>query len=356
MKAMIMAAGVGSRLMPLTATMPKPMVPILGKPVMEYGVQLLKQHGVTEIIANLHYLPEVIRSYFGTGQAFGVEMSYSFEEILMGTAGGVKNNQSFLETDTFVILSGDALTDIDLTAMYEYHKSKGALATIALKSVEDVSKFGVVIQDREGRITAFQEKPRPEEALSNLANTGIYIFEPEIFELIPADTFYDFGKQLFPLLVEKGLPFYGWETEGYWSDIGSFDTYKEAQFDMLNGRVKLSPMAGDGSIYVGRGSMISSSSKLEGNIVIGDNAVVGERCTLYNSIILHNVTIGEDVTIINSVVGNDCNIKNKVVINSDCVLADRNVLEDQVELLRGVKVWPGRYVLEHNCVKEDLVG
>ncbi|MBS4025288.1 MAG: NDP-sugar synthase [Clostridia bacterium] len=354
MKAMIMAAGVGSRLMPLTATMPKPMVPILGKPVMEHGVNLLKQHGVTQIISNLHYLPDVIRSYFANGQAFGVEMDYSYEETLMGTAGGVKNNQYFLETDTFVILSGDALTDINLSAMYEYHKSRGALATIALKSVEDVSKFGVVIQDSEGRITAFQEKPKPEIALSNLANTGIYIFEPHIFELIPANTFYDFGKQLFPLLVEQNLPFFGWETKGYWSDIGSFETYKEAQFDMINGKVKLNTCKMNSPFYIGRGSVIASSSDIEGNVVIGENTAVGERCTIYNSVILDNVTIGNDITIINSVIGNGCRINDKVVINSDCVLGDENVLEAQVELLQGVKIWPRRLVTE--IVKEDLVG
>ena len=264
----------------------------------------------------------------------------------MGTAGGVKKNQSFLQTGTFVILSGDALTDIDILAMYEYHKSKDALATIALKSVDDVSKFGVVIQDNEGRITAFQEKPKSEEALSNLANTGIYIFEPEIFELIPANTFYDFGKQLFPLLVDQGLPFYGWETNGYWSDIGSFDTYKEAQYYMLKGR----------PVYIGRGSVIAGSASLNGNVVIGDNTVVGERCILHGCVILDDVILGNDVTIVNSVIGKGCKIHNEVVINSDCVLADKNVLESQVELLKGVKVWPGRYILERDCVTGDLVG
>ena len=310
MKAMIMAAGVGARLRPLTATMPKPMVPILGKPVMEYGVELLRQHGVRQIIANLHYLPDVIKSYFADGQAFGVEMHYSYEEELLGTAGGVKHNQAFLETGTFVILSGDGLTDIDLSAMYAYHKRKGALATIALKCVEDVSKYGVVIQDSEGRITAFQEKPKAEAALSNLANTGIYIFEPEIFEFIPAHTFYDFGKELFPRLVEEGLPFYGWETDGYWSDIGSFESYKEAQFHMLNG----SPF------HMGRGSVIADSVALKGNVVIGRNTVVGERCILHDSVILDDVRIGNDATIVDAVIGNGSRIRNKAVIKSECVM------------------------------------
>jgi mannose-1-phosphate guanylyltransferase/mannose-1-phosphate guanylyltransferase/phosphomannomutase len=237
MKAMIMAAGVGSRLMPLTATMPKPMAPIVGRPVMQYSVELLKRHGITDIIANLHYLPDIIRNHFKNGQDFGVKMEYSFEEKLLGTAGGVKNNQWFLDGNTFVILSGDALTDINLTEMYDFHKKKGALATIALKLVEDVTQFGVVALDENEKIKAFQEKPKKEDALSNLANTGIYIFEPEVFNYIPKNKFCDFGKELFPLLVENDMPFYGWETSAYWSDIGSFETYKEAQFDLINGKV-----------------------------------------------------------------------------------------------------------------------
>lgn len=240
MKAMIMAAGVGSRLRPLTAEIPKPMVPIGNKPVMEYCVELLKLHNIKDIIANTHYKAEKIREYFGDGEDFGVRLQYSYEEELLGTAGGVKNNSWFLD-ETFVIVSGDALTNIDLTAMYDFHKAKGALATLALTPVEDVTQFGVVVMDEKNKIGAFQEKPKKAEALSNMVNTGIYIFEPEIFEYIP-EGFYDFGKELFPKLAQGKDEIYGFVTQDYWCDVGSLEVYRQANLDVLSGKFTM----GDG--------------------------------------------------------------------------------------------------------------
>lgn len=377
MKAMIMAAGVGSRLMPLTATIPKPMVPIIGKPVMQYGVELLKKHGITNIIANLHYLPGVITEHFKNGHRFGVYMNYSFEEQLLGTAGGVKNNQWFLDTETFVILSGDALTDIDLTKMYNFHKQKKALVTIALKPATDVTKFGVAVLDYNCKVVAFQEKPKVKEAMSSLVNTGIYMFEAEVFDYIPKNKFYDFGKELFPVLIEKGSPLYGWETSAYWSDIGSFDTYKEAQFDVINSKVSVnidsfylrgesiirgidsevgSNISLKGLLYIGQNSRVNSYCEIKGNVVLGKNSFIGERCILHNCVILDHVEIGDDVFISNSIIGNGCKISNKVAINSDCVISDNNRIERQVELLNGVKIWPGKRIVEDDCVSQDLVG
>lgn len=238
MKAMILAAGVGSRLGHITADKPKPMVPVGGKPVMEHIVNLLRLYGIKDVVANLHYLPETIMTHFRDGSGYGIRLTYSIEETLFGTAGGVKNNQWFLD-ETFLVISGDALTDINLDAFMKFHRDKKSLATIALKEVADVEQFGVVITDEAGRIRSFQEKPKKEEALSNLVNTGIYIFEPEIFDLIPRGEFYDFGRNLFPLLVEKGAPFYGWPMEGYWCDIGTVETYKKACLDAAAGLVRL---------------------------------------------------------------------------------------------------------------------
>lgn len=238
MKGMIMAAGVGTRLHPLTIDRPKPMVPIVGRPLMEHIIYLLRNHGVTQLVANLHYLPDNIRSYFGDGSGFGVNLKYTFEQELMGTAGGVKNNQDFLD-ETFVVVSGDALTDINLRAFLSFHKQQGAIASIALKPMEEVERFGVVIADTKYRITNFQEKPKVEEALSNLVNTGIYIFEPEIFDYIPSGEFYDFGKNLFPRLALGGMPFYGYITEDYWYDVGNVEAYTQAQKDAEQGKVKL---------------------------------------------------------------------------------------------------------------------
>lgn len=238
MKAMVLAAGVGSRLGHITADIPKPMAPVGGKPVMEHIINLLRLYGIRDIIANLHYLPEKIMDHFGDGSGHGIRLTYSVEETLLGTAGGVKNNQWFLD-ETFLVISGDALTDINLASFLNFHREKKALATIALKEVADVEQFGVVITDETGRIRSFQEKPKKEEALSNLVNTGIYIFEPEIFDLIPERQFYDFGRNLFPLLVEKGMPFYGYPMEGYWCDIGTVDTYEKACREASAGLVRL---------------------------------------------------------------------------------------------------------------------
>ncbi len=238
MKGMIMAAGVGTRLHPLTKDIPKPMVPIAGRPLMEHIIHLLRIHGFTQLVANLHYLPQTIQNYFGDGSRFGVNLKYSYEPDLMGTAGGVKNNQDFLD-ETFVVVSGDALTDINLAAFLDFHKQKGAIASIALKPMEEVERFGVVIVDSDGRITSFQEKPKKEEALSNLVNTGVYIFEPEIFNYIPGEEVYDFGKNLFPRLAAEGAPFYGYVTQDYWCDVGNLEAYSQAQKDVEQDRVKL---------------------------------------------------------------------------------------------------------------------
>lgn len=238
MKAMILAAGVGSRLGEITSITPKPMVPVGGKPLMEHIVNLLRHYGIKDVIANLHYLPEMIMNHFGDGGGHGIRLAYSVEEELLGTAGGVKNNQWFFD-ETFLVISGDALTDIDLAGFRAFHRAKKALATIALKKVADVEQFGVVITEDGGLIRSFQEKPKKEEALSNLVNTGIYIFEPEIFDLIPRGEFYDFGRSLFPLLVEKGAPFYGWSMDGYWCDIGTVETYQKACRDAAANLVRL---------------------------------------------------------------------------------------------------------------------
>jgi len=306
---MIMAAGVGSRLMPLTKTVPKPMVPIVNVPVMEYCVKLLKKHGIYNIIANTHYLPSKITDYFQDGKKFGVNMTYSYERELLGTAGGVKNNSWFLD-ETFCIVSGDALTNIDLTEMYKFHKEKNALATLALKPVEDVTQYGVVVTDEEQCIKAFQEKPKKEEALSNLVNTGIYIFEPEIFSYIP-EGFYDFGKQLFPKLVELRERIFGFFTDDYWCDVGSLNVYKQANWDVLQGKaqfpgIKVNP--------IGQGLEKAPGVEIKDNVVIGDNCRLGKNVSLSNCIIWDNCVIEDNVVIDDAIIGAGCVIRANTVI------------------------------------------
>ena len=252
MKAMILAAGKGTRVRPITHTIPKPMIPILQKPVMEFLVELLRQHGFDQIMVNVSHLADVIENYFRDGQKFGVQIAYSFEGRIdedgkmigeaVGSAGGMRRIQDFSPffDDTFVVLCGDALIDLDLTAALKWHREKGALATIVMKSVprEEVSSYGVVVTDDSGRIKDFQEKPSVEEALSTDINTGIYIFEPEIFDYIPSGEEYDIGSQLFPALVAAGAPFYGISMDFEWVDIGKVPDYWRAIQSVLLGEVK----------------------------------------------------------------------------------------------------------------------
>lgn len=331
LKAMIMAAGVGSRLMPMTTDIPKPMIPMANRPLMANTVRLLRKHNFTEIIANLHYHADSITSYFENGQDWGVSLEYSREAELMGTAGGVRRCAWFLD-DSFIIVSGDALTDIDLAALMQDHKRQGALATIALKAVEDVENFGVVVTDEQGLIQSFQEKPRAQEALSRVANTGIYVFEPEIFRYIPARQFYDFGKQVFPQLVKINAPFYGVEVEDYWCDVGNITTYRQAHADVLQGRVKvemdgeLTVLPSGARVLLGPGVQLGENINFEGNVVIGAGSQIGNNVTISNSVIWNNTSIGDHVILQDAVIGARCKIQAESGIARGAVLASDTVL------------------------------
>ena len=233
-----MAGGEGTRLRPLTSNQPKPMVSLCGKPCMEYIVELLKKHGIDETVVTLMFLPKVIRDYFGDGSSLGVSMQYSVEQSPAGTAGSVKLAEDHLRDDTFIVISGDALTDFDLSEIVAFHKQRGAMVTIALKRVENPLEFGVVVVDDEGRIERFLEKPTWGQVFSDTVNTGIYVLEPEVFDHIPADDPYDFSQDLFPKLFEMGAPLYGYVAEGYWQDIGSLPQYLTANRDLLDGKVE----------------------------------------------------------------------------------------------------------------------
>jgi mannose-1-phosphate guanylyltransferase len=314
MKAMILAAGLGTRLRPITYGMPKPMVPVLNRPVMEHIVRLLARHGFNQAIANLHWFPELIEGHCGDGSAFGIELSYSREEQLLGTAGGVRNAAGFLG-DSFLVISGDALTDIDLAAMRRFHESHDGVATLATKRVTDTSQFGVAITGGDGRIQGFQEKPDPAEALSDLANCGIYMFRSEIFDFFPAPgtskaagpdnppAFADWAMDIFPVLLETDVPFYSHEIEAYWNDIGNLDELREGNLDALRGAVELdpgAPVVADGvwaasplegaevtaPTLVGADVELGESVRLEGPAIIGDGCRVGDGACIRDSIVL----------------------------------------------------------------------
>lgn len=337
MKAMILAAGKGTRVRPITYTIPKPMIPILQKPVMEFLLELLRQHGFDQIMVNVSHLANEIESYFRDGQRFGVQIAYSFEgriedgELIgdaIGSAGGMRRIQDFYPffDDTFIVLCGDALIDLDLSEAVRFHREKGAIATVVMKSVprEEVPSYGVVVTDDEGRIKTFQEKPAVEEALSTDINTGIYIFEPEVLEYVPSGTEFDIGSQLFPKLVEMEAPFYGVSMDFQWIDIGKVPDYWQAVRSVLTGEVKNVPIPGtevapgiytglnvavnwdkvdiEGPVYIGGMTRIEDGAKIIGPTMIGPSCHICSGATVDNSVIFEYSRIGPGALLANKLV------------------------------------------------------
>lgn len=337
MKAMILAAGKGTRVRPITHRIPKPMIPILQKPVMEFLVELLRQHGVDQIMVNVSHLAKEIEDYFRDGQKFGVDIAYSFEGRIedgnligeaLGSAGGMKRIQDFYPyfDDTFIVLCGDALIDLDLTAALKWHKEKGSMATVIMKSIprEQVSSYGVVVTDEAGRIQSFQEKPKVEEALSTDINTGIYIFEPEVLDYIPSGVEFDIGSQLFPKLVEAGAPFYGVAMDFEWVDIGKVPDYWRAIRDVLLKKVKNVSIPGKqvfpeiytglnvavnwdkvdvhGPVYIGGMTRIEDGAKIVGPTMIGPNCWICSGATVNSSVIFEYSRLGPGVRLVDKLV------------------------------------------------------
>jgi mannose-1-phosphate guanylyltransferase len=314
---MVLAAGLGTRLRPLTYEITKPMVPVLDRPVMAHILDLLHQHGFEQTIANLHYHPDSIREYFGE------RLSYRYEEELLGTAGGVRACAEFFGEDSFLVISGDALTDIDLTALANRHRESGGIATLAVKQVPDTREFGVVLHDREGRITGFQEKPAPEEALSDLGNCGIYVFSSQIFDYFPERPFVDWAKDVFPALLENDVPFHIHEVREYWNDVGSLGELRQGTFDALRGELRLEvegqelapgvvvsdgralPQDAEieGPVWIGRDVQIGAGVRLMGPVVLGDGASVGDGAQLRETIVFPGTTVAPESILIGAISG-----------------------------------------------------
>jgi len=323
MKGMVLAAGKGTRLMPLTGEIPKPMAPIVGKPMIQHIFELLAKSGVGEVHVNVHHLADAILGCYGQeAQVDGASVSFTRETELMGTAGGVKRIAHRFG-ETFVVVMGDALTDVNVREVVAFHKERGAIATLALMPVSDTSRYGVVRLDGEGNIVAFQEKPDPKEAISTLANTGIYVLEPEALRYVPEDTFFDFANDLFPRFLEAGERFVGYEGDFYWSDVGTLEAYRAAQRDALSGKVRVripGERVGEG-MWVGRGSRLHPTAILEGRMAIGPGVVVGTGATL----------IGD------ASVGSACRIRPRATVRRSVLL-------------------PGAVVGEEACLEECIVG
>jgi mannose-1-phosphate guanylyltransferase/phosphomannomutase len=374
MKAVVMAGGEGTRLRPLTSNQPKPMVPIVGKPCMEHILELLRTHGFEDIVVTVAFLPQAIRSYFGDGANLGVAIQYSVEESPLGTAGSVRLAGDVLD-ETFLVISGDALCDIDLQKIVEFHKEKGAAVTIGLKSVENPLEFGIVVTDEEGKVERFLEKPSWGQVFSDTINTGIYVLEPEVLRHIPTDRPFDFSKELFPLLLEMGRPIYGYVCEGYWQDIGNLDQYRQANFDALDERVRLNipGLKIRGDVWIGEGVEIDDVEGVEGPAFIGNyvrispEASVGpytvlgpgttlrERGRISRSIVEASCYIGRSSVVEGAIIGRNCDIRPHARIHEGVAIGDQVTIGDQSVIYPGVRIYPYKEVEYGAQIHESLI-
>jgi mannose-1-phosphate guanylyltransferase len=344
MKAMVLAAGKGTRLFPLTGEIPKPMAPVVGKPIIQHIFELLAETGVDEVHVNIHYLADAILGAYGsTTSVNGTKVRITHEDKLMGTAGSV-NRIAGSFGETFVVIMGDALTDVDVREVVAFHKERGALATLALMRVADTSQYGVVELDSEQNIVGFQEKPDPKEAISTLANTGIYVLEPGVLEYVPENTFFDFAEDVFPRLLEAGEKFVGYKGSFYWSDIGNLEAYKAAQRDALSGKVRLR-IPGErleGGLWVDRDSQLHPTVTLEGRVMIGHDVVIGRGVTLVGDTTVGNgcwvrpgATIKRSILLPGSSVGDEAYLE-------DCIVGHGYDVRAGEQIRGGALVRPAR--------------
>ena len=378
MKAVIMAGGEGTRLRPLTSQRPKPLVPALNVPIMEHIVLLLKQHGVLDIVVTLHYLADEIEGYFGDGSEWGVNISYSVEDTPLGTAGSVKQAEDLLKDDAFLIISGDALTDIDLDKAIKYHRDKKSMATIVLSHVPNPLEFGVVITDDEGAIRRFLEKPSWGEVFSDTVNTGMYILEPEIFQYMEHGKNYDWSQDIFPQMLTENKPLYGYIMDGdYWCDVGNLNQYRESQYTVMDGqtrvRIASSNEAQRQGIWVGEGSdidptaiinapvVIGRNAKIKANAVVGpysvlgDNAIIEEKAVVHRSILWDNVYVGVETRLSACTICSHTTIKQNCVVQEGAVIGPRNRIENDCTIRTQIKLWPDKIIEAGSTVTMSLI-
>jgi mannose-1-phosphate guanylyltransferase / phosphomannomutase len=374
MKAVIMAGGEGTRLRPLTCNRPKPMVPVVNKPVMEHIIELLKKYELNEIAVTLQYMPELIKDYFQDGKDFGVEMSYYVEKTPLGTAGSVKNAEEFLN-DTFIVISGDALTDIDLSKAIDFHNKNGSMATLILKKVDIPLEYGVVVTDNEGRITRFLEKPSWGEVFSDTVNTGIYILSPEVLKYFKKDEIFDFSKDLFPMLLKDKKPMFGYITDDYWCDIGDLKAYHQAHTDVLDGRVNISIPGKqfknkvwveegaefDDSVIlqepciIGRNTKIKSGSVIGAYSVIGESNIIDSRSGIKRSITWKNCIFDKNVQLRGSIICDKVHFRDSVSTFENSVIGEDTVIRENAVIKPNAKIWPNKLIEAGVEVNSNLV-
>jgi mannose-1-phosphate guanylyltransferase/phosphomannomutase len=373
-KAVIMAGGEGSRLRPLTSNQPKPMLPLVNRPMMEHIIDLLRNHGIDEIVVTLAFMPNVIRNYFGDGSEFGVKMVYATEEQPLGTAGSVRNAMDVLD-ERFLVISGDVLTDIDLGKIVAFHEERSALATIGLVAVDNPLEFGIVITRPDGSIERFLEKPTWGQVFSDTINTGIFVLEPEIFGHIAPDRPVDFSSEVFPALLAAGEPIFGCVAEGYWEDVGTLEAYVRAHKDVLDGRVEVNipGFRVSEGVWLGEGAEIHPDAKVEGPAVIGDSCRVeaGARLGAYTvlgdnvrvrtladleRVVIHdNAYLGQGVRLRGATIGRSCDLRSNVRCEEGVVLGDECFIGDDAVLGAGVKVFPFKTVEQAAVVNSSIV-
>ncbi|HEY1513773.1 MAG TPA: sugar phosphate nucleotidyltransferase [Gaiellaceae bacterium] len=369
-----MAGGEGTRLRPLTSNQPKPMVPIVGKPCMEHILELLREHGFEDVIVTVAFLPQAIRTYFGDGTSLGLNIQYSVEESPLGTAGSVRLASDALD-ETFLVISGDALCDIDLRRIVEFHEEQGAAVTIGLKSVENPLEFGIVVTDEDGKVERFLEKPSWGQVFSDTINTGIYVLEPEVLKHVPTDRPYDFSKELFPLLLEMGRPIYGYVCEGYWQDIGNLDQYRQANFDALDERVRLNVpgLKIRGDVWIGEGVEIDDVEGVEGPAFIGNYARISpeasvgpytilgsattlrERGRISRSVVDASCYIGRSAVVEGAIIGRNCDIRAHARVHEGVAVGDQVTIGDQSVIYPGVRIYPYKEVDYGAQIFESLI-
>ena len=372
-KAVIMAGGFGTRLRPLTMQIPKPMVPIMNRPMMEHIVNLLKKHSITDIVSVLYFQPDIITNYFEDGIKYGINMQYVKAQADYGTAGSVRNAAEHLDK-RFIIISGDVLTDFDLTKAIEYHIAKKAKATILLTRHQTPLQYGIVMTDNDGKITRFLEKPSWGQVFSDTINTGIYILEPEILDLIPYREEFDFSKDLFPMMLSKGMPLYGYIADGYWRDVGNLDEYQIGQNDALNGKLKLDyhgTVRADG-VIMGDNCVISPTAQFEGNVMLGNNVKIGDYAKITNSVLGNNVVVGggakltritawdnvlidDFASLTDDVICSDVRIGQSTVIDENVFISNNCKIGKDASLHSNIKLWPNKNVEEGATLSRSLV-
>ena len=368
-----MAGGEGTRLRPLTSNQPKPMLPLANRPMMEHVIRLLKEHGLEDIVVTVAFMPHAIRTYFGDGSEFGVKLSYATEETPLGTAGSVRNAKDELD-EPFLVISGDVLTDIDLSAIISFHEERGALATIGLKAMENPLDFGIVITHEDGSIERFLEKPTWGQVFSDTVNTGIYVLQPEIFDFVPEGKV-DWSEEVFPALLEAGKPLYGYVAEGYWEDVGTLEAYLEAHHDVLDGKVDIDVpgfQLGEG-VWLGEGAEVDPGAKLDGPVVVGDycrveadahlaaytvlgaNVRVASHAYLERSIVHDNGYLGPSVRLRGTVVGRSSDLRQGARCEEGVVLGDECLVGAHAVINPGVKVYPYKTVEAGAVINSSII-